>query len=72
MPTNLLILIAALIVALLIFRALLSIGKAIIGTAFSIFTVIMILSYFGFSPQDLSKEITNLPQIINHIFSGSN
>jgi uncharacterized protein YacL len=64
MPTNIILLIAALIVALFVFRALLNVAKTAISTAITIFVVIVILSVFGFTPQDLMEEIKNLPQII--------
>ncbi|MBF2066388.1 MAG: hypothetical protein IGS39_18505 [Calothrix sp. C42_A2020_038] len=64
MPTNIILLIAALIVALFVFRALLKVTKTIISTAITIFVVLIILSVFGFTPQDLIEEIKNLPQII--------
>jgi uncharacterized protein YacL len=64
MPTNIILLIAALIVALFIFRALLNVTKTVISTAITIFVVVVILSVFGFTPQDLMQEIKNLPQII--------
>jgi uncharacterized protein YacL len=64
MPTNIILLIAALIVALFIFRALLNVTKTFISTAITIFLVVVILSAFGFTPQDLMQEINNLPQII--------
>jgi uncharacterized protein YacL len=64
MPTNIILLIAALIVALLIFRALLNVTKTAISTAITIFIIVVILSVFGFTPQDLMQEIKNLPQMI--------
>lgn len=64
MPTNIILLIAALIVALIVFRALLNVTKTFISTAITVFVVIVILSVFGFTPQDLMQEVKNLPQII--------
>jgi uncharacterized protein YacL len=64
MPTNLIIFIAALIVAWLVFRALLSLLQTAISTAIAIFVIVVILMVFGFSPQDLMREIANLPQIL--------
>jgi multisubunit Na+/H+ antiporter MnhE subunit len=60
MPMNLIILIGTLIVAFIIFKTLFSIGKSIIGAAVTVFAVIMILSYFGFSPQEMFAEITKI------------
>ncbi len=64
MPTNLLVLIAALIVAFLVFKALLNVAKTAISTAISIFLIVVILSVVGVTPQDLMQEIMNLPEII--------
>jgi Mn2+/Fe2+ NRAMP family transporter len=64
MPTNLIILIAALIVALLVFRALLSLLKTFISTAVALIVIVIILMFFGFTPQDLIQEIINLPQTL--------
>jgi uncharacterized protein YacL len=66
MPTNIIVLIAALIVALFVFRALLNVAKTAISTAIAIFVIVVILSVFGFTPQDLMQEIKNLPQIIDN------
>ncbi|MBW4632247.1 MAG: hypothetical protein KME30_10190 [Iphinoe sp. HA4291-MV1] len=69
MPTNLIIFIAALIVAWLVFRALLSLLKTAISTAIAIFVIVVILTVFGFSPQDLMREVTNLPQILKQFIT---
>ncbi|WP_138502094.1 hypothetical protein [Nostoc sp. PA-18-2419] len=71
MPVNLIILIAAVIVAVLIFRALLSLLKTFVTTAIAIVVIVLILRIFGFSPQDLMHEIVNLPQIFKHLGSGN-
>lgn len=70
MPVNLIILVAAVIVAFLIFRALLDLLKTFLSTAIAIIVIVIILKVLGFSPQDLMHEIVNLPQIINHLLSG--
>jgi|GEM_PF-1158020 uncharacterized protein YacL len=67
MPTNLIILIAALIVALLVFRALLSLLKTVISTAIALVVIVIILMVFGFTPQDLIQEIINLPQTLQQL-----
>lgn len=69
MPTNLVIFIAALIVAWLVFRALLSLLKTGISTAIAIFVIVLILMVFGFSPQDLMQEVTRLPQIFKQLIT---
>ncbi|MDF5707981.1 MAG: hypothetical protein PUP90_09955 [Nostoc sp. S4] len=71
MPVNLIILIAAVVVAVLIFRALLSLLKTFLTTAIAIIVIVLILRIFGFSPQDLMHEIVNLPQIIKHLGNGN-
>ncbi|ARV62656.1 hypothetical protein BZZ01_32060 [Nostocales cyanobacterium HT-58-2] len=70
MPTNLIILIAAVIVAWLVFRALLSLLKNVISTAIAILIIVVILMAFGFSPQDLIQEISHLPQTLNQLIKG--
>jgi len=67
MPTNLIVLIAALIVALLVFRALLSLLKTFISTAVALVVVVVILMVFGFTPQDLLQEVINLPQTLKQL-----
>ena len=68
MPTELIILIAALIVAWIVFRALLGILKTAISTAVAVFVIVVILSVFGITPEDLIREITNLPQPLMRLF----
>ncbi|MBD2774183.1 hypothetical protein [Iningainema tapete] len=70
MPTNLILLIAALIVAWIIFRALLSLLKTAISTAVAIAVIVVILMFFGFQPQDLVQEINNLPQTLQQLLKG--
>ncbi|MCG6134051.1 MAG: hypothetical protein MET45_05235 [Nostoc sp. LLA-1] len=72
MPTNIIILIAALIVALIIFRAVLKTLKTFISSAIAIFVILVILNMFGFSPDDLIQEITNLPEILRQMLTGEN
>ena len=64
MPTNLILLTAALISAWFIFRALINVFKTFLSTAVAVFVVIIILNAFGFTSEDLIQEITNLPQIL--------
>lgn len=71
MPVNLIILVAAVIVAFLIFKALLNLLKTFLGTALAIFIIVVILNILRFTPQDLMHEIVNLPQIIKHLISGN-
>ncbi|WP_193200788.1 hypothetical protein [Nostoc sp. MG11] len=71
MPVNIIILIAAVIVAVLIFRALLSVLKTFLSTAIAIVFIVVILRVFGFSPQDLIHEIVNLPQTFKDLLGGN-
>ena len=87
MPVNLIILVAAVIVAFLIFKALLNLLKTFLSRAFvldvavraasatgegiAIFIIVVILNILGFIPQDLMHEIVNLPQIIKYLISGN-
>ncbi|MBR8833180.1 MAG: hypothetical protein DSM106950_03825 [Stigonema ocellatum SAG 48.90 = DSM 106950] len=70
MPTNLIILIAALIVAWIVFGALVNLLKTFISTAIALFLIIVILRFFGFSPQDLMQEIANLLQTLRLFITG--
>ncbi|MBO3463010.1 hypothetical protein G7B40_019790 [Aetokthonos hydrillicola Thurmond2011] len=71
MATNLIILVAAIVVALIVFRALLSLLKTFLSTAIAIFIVIVILKFFGFSPQDLQRELVNLAHALDHLLPGA-
>jgi len=72
MPTDLLILIAALIVSWLVFTALIKIVKTTISTAIAIAAIVLGLQLvFGINPQDLWQQITQLPQILWHIVTGN-
>ncbi|WP_298916747.1 hypothetical protein [uncultured Nostoc sp.] len=59
MPVNLIILVAAMIVAFLIFKALLNLLKTFLSTALAIFIIVVILNILEFTPQDLMHEIVN-------------
>ena len=66
MPTNLILLTAALISAWFIFRALINVLKTFLSTAVAVFVIIIILNTFGFTPEDLFQEITNLPETLGN------
>ena len=68
MPTEIIVLIAALIVAWIVFRALLGVLKTAISTAIAVFVIVVILNFFGITPEDLIREITNLPQTLMRLF----
>ncbi|MEA5508437.1 hypothetical protein VB715_01535 [Crocosphaera sp. UHCC 0190] len=69
MPTNLILLIAALLVSFLVFRWLFTVIKSSATTAISIAVIVLLLQLgFGISPQKLWNEITSLPQSIQQLF----
>lgn len=68
MPTEIIILIAALVVAWIVFRAVLGVLKTAMSTAVAVFVIVVILSFFGITPEDLIREITNLPQTLMRLF----
>ena len=72
MPTDLLILIAALIVSWLVFTALIKIVKTTVSTAIALAAIVLVLQLaFGINPQDLWQQITQLPQILWHVVTGN-
>ena len=64
---NLIILVAALLVAWLVFRALFKFLKTVISTAIAVLIIVVILMVFGVTPEDLVRELSNLPQTITYI-----
>ncbi len=71
MPTELIVLIAALIVGWIVFQALLKVLKTTISTAVAVFIIVVILGFFGVSFEDLIREITNLPQTLMRLFTNT-
>lgn len=69
MPTNLILLTAALITAWFIFRALVNVLKTFLSTAVAVVIIVVLLNAFGFTPQDLVQEITNLPETIGNLIA---
>ena len=70
MPINLILLIAALLVSLLLFRWLLTIIKStVINLAIIALIIELLQSAFVISPQELWNEIINLPQTFQDFFS---
>ncbi|BAZ42270.1 hypothetical protein NIES4101_82380 [Calothrix sp. NIES-4101] len=67
MSTNLIFLIAQLIVVWLIFKALLNVLNTVISAAIAIFVIGIILVFFGFSPETLIQKISNLPQMLQQL-----
>ena len=69
MPINLILLIAALLVSLLLFRWILTIIKSkVINLAIIALIIVLLQSAFGISPQELWNEIINLPQTFQDFF----
>jgi predicted PurR-regulated permease PerM len=65
---DLIVLIAALIVAWLIFTWLVKVLKASIGTALAIAAIILVLQIaFGVNPQQLWEQVNNLPQTLQQL-----
>lgn len=65
MPTDLIILIAAMVVAWLIFKWLLNVVKASLSTAMTIAVVVLVLQLvFGIGSQDLWQQVRELPQTL--------
>lgn len=69
MPIDLIILVAALIVAWLVFTSLVRILKTTVSTAIAVAVIVLILQLgFGVQPQQW-QQITQLPEIIQNLFS---
>ncbi|MGK7925640.1 MAG: hypothetical protein AB4290_10405 [Spirulina sp.] len=68
MPVELIILVAAIIVAWLIFTWLIKIVKVSIKTALTIAAIVLILQLaFGIGPQELWEQITKLPETLQEM-----
>lgn len=69
MPTQLILLIAAIIVTWLVFTWLVKVIKASITTAITIAIIVLVLQFvFGINSQELWQEITHLPQTLWQLF----
>ncbi|MCW6037081.1 hypothetical protein K4A83_12500 [Spirulina subsalsa FACHB-351] len=70
MPTDLIVLIAALLITWLVFTWLVKVLKASVKTALVIAGVVLLLQFFfGIDPQELWRQITELPQILQSLFN---
>ena len=70
MPLELIILIAAIVVAWLVFTWLVKVVKASIATAITIAMIVLVLQLaFGIGPQQLWQQILQLPQTILELFT---
>ncbi|MFW6358902.1 MAG: hypothetical protein ACOC0N_06790 [Chroococcales cyanobacterium] len=72
MSPELIILIAAVVVAWLVFNWLIKVVKASLSTAVTIAVIVLILQLvFGIGPQELWEQIKALPETIVNTFSNS-
>ncbi|PIG93214.1 hypothetical protein [Gloeocapsopsis sp. IPPAS B-1203] len=72
MPIDLIIFIAALIVAWLVFTALIRVVKTTLSTALTVAAIVLILQIgLGVQPQQLWQQIVELPQIIRNLLPGN-
>ena len=70
MPLELIIFLAALVVAWLIFTWLLKVAKASISTALAIAVIVLMLQLvFGIGPQELLQQVRQLPQVLWQLVS---
>ncbi len=69
MPINLLVFIASLLIALLIFNWLIKVIKTSVNTAIIIVIIVMILQItLGISPQEVWNQVISFPQTIYQVF----
>jgi hypothetical protein len=67
---NIVLFIAAIFVAWLIFKALIQILRVGITTAVTLTIIVVLLEFiFGINPRMLFQEITELPQVISHLLN---
>lgn len=66
---NLIVLVAALMVAWLVFTTLLKVVKTVVSTVIAVLIIVLILMVFGVTPEDLVQELSNLPQNTNNIIT---
>lgn len=72
MPIDLIVFIAALIVAWLVFTALIRVVKTTLSTALTVAAIVLILQIgLGVQPQQLWQQIVELPQIIRNLLPGN-
>ncbi len=68
--TNIILLIAAVIVLMLVFTWLLRVVKATIATGITIFLIIVVLGFLGLGPDRLIQEVIRIPQSLWHLVTG--
>jgi hypothetical protein len=69
MPHNFIFLIFEIIAVFLVFQTLVSILKTVFSTVILICVLVLVMTFFGFSPQDLFPRLMNLPQTIRELFT---
>lgn len=68
---NLILLVAAAIVAMLVFTWMLKVVKATIGTAITIAIIVLVLQLaFGIGPDRLVQQVVQIPQMIWNLVTG--
>ena len=67
MSNQLVILIAELVVILIVFQALVSLLKTVFSAVIAIAIIGIVLTFFGFSPQELIQKIINLPGTLQEL-----
>jgi ABC-type microcin C transport system permease subunit YejE len=67
MSNRLVALIAELVIIVIVFQALLSLLKTVFSTALAIVIIGIVLTFFGFSPQELIQRIINLPETLQEL-----
>ncbi|MCD8485767.1 MAG: hypothetical protein LRZ84_03195 [Desertifilum sp.] len=73
MPLDLIILVAAIAIAWLVFTALIKVVKTTITTALTIAAIVLLLMLvFGVNPTDLWEQLIALPQTIWRTVTGGN
>lgn len=71
MPLDLIILIAAIVIAWLVFTALLKVVKTTLTTALTIAAIVLVLMLvFGVNPIDLWEQITEIPRLLWQMVTG--
>ena len=71
MPLDLIILIAAIVVAWLVFTALLKVVKTTLTTALSVAAIVLLLMLvFGVNPIELWEQITEIPRFLWQTVTG--
>lgn len=71
MPLDLIILIAAIVIAWLVFTALLKVVKTTLTTALTIAAIVLLLMLvFGVNPIDLWEQITAIPRLLWQTVTG--